>query len=310
MLRIIVARRKSLAGAAVVLTALVVLAVTLVLGLQCSPRPVVDARGLDAIRVPPEFEVEVAVSSDLVAYPMLGTLDDRGRLFFAESSGNTMKTPEMAANPDYIVRLVEDTDGDGFYDRSNIFADKLTSPNGAVWYGGSLYVATPPDLLRFEDTDDDGVADVKETVLSGWNLSANAASMHGPFLGPDGWLYITDGRHGFKIRTKEGKLLEGKAARIWRCRPDGSGLEWLSGGGMDNPLHRGGGNLRDDDLFSESSQRPARRNPALRRGGRLPETSRGGRGVHTHGGLDAGNDQVCAHRTRRADALSGSRLRR
>ena len=236
MPRNIGAGRKSLSRVSGVLTSLAALAVSLVLWVQCSPDPVVGARGLEAIRVPPGFEVEVAVSSELVAYPMLGTLDDRGRLFFAESSGNTMKTPEMAANPDYIVRLVEDTDGDGFYDRSNVFADKLTSPNGAVWLGGSLYVATPPDLLRFEDTDDDGVADVKEVVLTGWNLSANAASMHGPFLGPDGWLYITDGRHGFKIRTKEGELLEGKAARIWRCRPDGTGLEWVSGGGMDNPV--------------------------------------------------------------------------
>ena len=193
-------------------------------------------RGLAAITVPPGFEIEEAVSSELVAYPMLGTLDDRGRLFFAESSGNTVRTPEMAKDPDYIIRLVEDVDSDGVYDRSNVFADKLTMPNGAVWYRGSLYVATPPDLLRFEDTDGDGVADVREVVLTGWNLSANAASMHGPFLGPDGWLYITDGRHGFDIQTKEGERVVGKAARIWRCRPDGTELEWLSGGGMDNPV--------------------------------------------------------------------------
>ena len=193
-------------------------------------------RGLGAITVPEGFEVEVAVSSELVAYPMLGTLDDRGRLFFAESSGNTVKTPEMAKDPDYIIRLVEDVDGDGVYDRSNVFADKLTLPAGAAWYRGSLYVANPPELLRFEDTDGDGVADVREVLLTGWNLSANAASMHGPFLGPDGWLYITDGRHGFDIQTKEGERVAGKAARIWRCRPDGTQLEWLSGGGMDNPV--------------------------------------------------------------------------
>ena len=157
-------------------------------------------------------------------------------MFFAESSGNTVRTPEMAKVPDYIIRLVEDVDGDGVYDRSNVFADKLTLPAGAVWYRGSLYVSNPPELLRLEDTDNDGVADVREVLLTGWNLSANAASMHGPFLGPDGWLYITDGRHGFDIQTKEGRRVAGKAARIWRCRPDGSELEWLSGGGMDNPV--------------------------------------------------------------------------
>ena len=88
----------------------------------------------------------------------------------------------MAANPDYKIRLLEDRDGDGVFDQGKVFADKLTLPAGAVWYRNSLYVASPPDLLRFEDTDGDGVADVREVVVTGWNMSANAASLHGPIL--------------------------------------------------------------------------------------------------------------------------------
>lgn len=163
-------------------------------------------RGLSAIQVGSGFEVEIAADSSLVAYPMMGTLDDTGRLFLAESSGNTVTTAEMAANPDYIIRLLEDLDDDGVFDRSTVFADGLTLPAGAVWHLGSLFVAAPPDLLRFQDSDGDGVADVREVVVTGWNLSSNAASLHGPFLGPDGWLYLTDGRHGYSIRTKEGEL--------------------------------------------------------------------------------------------------------
>ena len=62
------------------------------------------------------------------------------------------------------------------------------------------------------------------------------ASLHGPFLGPDGWLYLTDGRHGFDIQTKEGTNLKGLAARIWRLRPDGTQLQSFAGGGFDNPV--------------------------------------------------------------------------
>jgi putative membrane-bound dehydrogenase-like protein len=191
---------------------------------------------LQAIRVPSGFTVEKVAGSDLVAYPMLGTLDDRGRLFLCESSGKNVTTEEMKGNPEFRIRVLEDLNGDGIYDRSQVFADKLTMPAGGVWYRKSLYVAAPPDLLRFDDTNEDGRADRREVILTGWNLSSNAASLHGPFLGPDGWLYLTDGRHGYKIKTKEGMLLEGKASRIWRCRPDGTGLEWVSGGGFDNPV--------------------------------------------------------------------------
>ena len=159
----------------------------------------------------------------------------RGRLFLCESSGHKLNNDQMAGNPDYRIRMLEDTDGDGVYDRSTIFADKLTLPAGAVWHRGSLYVASPPDLIRFDDLDGDGVADRREVIVTGWNLSANAASLHGPFFGPDGYLYLTDGRHGYNIKTKEGPTLKGQASRIWRVRPDGSGLGWVSGGGFDNP---------------------------------------------------------------------------
>jgi len=192
--------------------------------------------GLEAIHVPAGFKVEKVAGANLLSYPMLGTFDDRGRLFLCESSGNTLTTPEMAAKPDYIVRMLEDTDGDGVFDRSKVFADKLTLPAGAVWYRGSLYVAAPPDLIRFDDTDGDGVADHREVIVTGWHLSSNAASLHGPFLGPDGWLYLTDGRHGYNIKTKDGRTFDGQASRIWRVRPDGTGLEWVAGGGFDNPV--------------------------------------------------------------------------
>lgn len=192
--------------------------------------------GLAAMHVPAGFQVEKVTTPYLVSYPMLGTIDDRGRLFVCESSGNTLNDQQMAKNPDYVIRMLEDTNGDGIYDQSKIFARNLTLPAGAVWYRGSLYVASPPDLLRFTDTDGDGIADRREVIVTGWTMASNAASLHGPFLGPDGWLYLTDGRHGYNIKTKEGTVLKGEASRIWRVRPDGTGLEWVAGGGFDNPV--------------------------------------------------------------------------
>src|SRR5262249_39971015 len=65
----------------------------------------------------------------------------------------------------------------------------------------------------------------------------NAADVHGPFLGPEGRIYWCEGRHGHEIRDTKGKLLsQGKAARIFSCKPDGSDLQVFCGGGMDNPV--------------------------------------------------------------------------
>ena len=147
-----------------------------------------------------------------------------------------MTTEEMLAKPSYHIRVLEDADGDGTYDRSTIYADKLPFPKGGAFVDGSLFVSAAPHLLRLKDTNGDLVADERETVLTGWTLNVNGAALGGPFLGPDGWLYLTDARRGFRITRKEGDTLEGKGARIWRVRPDGSGLEWIAGGGYDNAI--------------------------------------------------------------------------
>jgi len=194
-----------------------------------------DQRGLAALRLPEGFRAEVAAPSELSSYPMFMAFDDQRRLYIAEASGLNVKTKQMQAEPACMILLLEDTDKDGHYDTRKVFADKLVLPMGVQWYQGSLYVADPPRFLKLTDADGDGVAEQREELLSGWNV-LNTASLHGPFLGPDGLMYLTHGRHGYKITTKEGETLEGKAARIWRCNPDGTKLDRMCGGGFDNPV--------------------------------------------------------------------------
>ena len=191
---------------------------------------------LDGLQVPEGFTIERAVDPGMISYPMFASFDSDGRLFVFESDGSSPTNQGMLTDPPYHVRLLEDTDGDGKFDKSKIFADSLSFPKGGVFYNGSLYVTSSPDLLRLTDTNGDGVADKREVVLTGWVLNSNGALLGGPFLGPDGWLYITDARRGFDITTKEGENLKGSSTRIWRCRPDGSGLESMAGGGFDNSI--------------------------------------------------------------------------
>ncbi len=202
---------------------------------SCSQKSKVTG-DLHGIQVPEGFTIEQVVDSSLIEYPMFASFDNTGRLFLSESTGETFSTEEHLKKPPYHIRLLQDVDGDGQFEKSTIFADSLTYPKGAVFFQGSLYVASAPDLLKLTDTDGDGVADKREVILSGWVLNHNAAAFGGPFMGPDGWLYLTDARRGFDITTKEGKELKGRGARIWRCRPDGSGLESMSGGGFDNAV--------------------------------------------------------------------------
>ena len=201
-----------------------------------SKEKTIIATELDGLKVPDGFSIERAVDPSMLSYPMFASFDGLGRLFVFESNGSSPTNQEMLKKPPYHIRLLEDSDGDGIFDKSKIFADSLTFPKGGVFYKGSLYVSSSPDLIRLTDTDNDGVADKREVILTGWVLNSNAALLGGPFMGPDGWLYLTDARRGFDITTKEGQNLKGGSARIWRCRPDGSGLESMAGGGYDNAI--------------------------------------------------------------------------
>ncbi|MCC6152854.1 MAG: dehydrogenase, partial [Candidatus Hydrogenedentes bacterium] len=193
------------------------------------------ARGLAALKVPDGFEVSIAAPPEISSYPMFMEFDHQGRMYIAESSGKNTKGKDTPKFPECMILQIEDTDKDGVFDKRTVFADKLSLPMGVLWYRGAIYCASPPDFFRFEDTDNDGVADKKEVLLTGWNV-LNTASLHGPFLGPDGYLYLTHGRHGYDIMSKEGVRFEGQAARIWRCKPDGTQLERFCGGGFDNPI--------------------------------------------------------------------------
>jgi len=200
----------------------------------CSEKNTMPPNGLT---VPDGFEIEVAAGPDLVDFPMFAMVDETGRLFVFESTGNVYNKSEDAINnPQFRINLLEDLNNDGVYDKSTIYADKVGFPQGGVFYKGSLYASSAPDLIKFTDADGDGVAEKREVILSGWTLNVNANSLIGPFMAPDGWLYMTSAIEGFDIKTKEGEHLQGKTARVWRVRPDGSDLQWVSAGGMNNPI--------------------------------------------------------------------------
>ncbi len=187
-------------------------------------------------RVPEGWTAELAAGPPLVERPIMGGFDDRGRLYVGDSAGVNLRFEELEKNPPHRILRLEDTDGDGRFDKRTVFAERLTFPMGALWYRGSVYVCAPPSVWKFTDRDDDGVADTREELVTRFGSNGNAADIHGPFLGPDGRLWWTDGRHGHSIERPDGPRLSGKAARIFRCKPDGSELEVVCGGGMDNPV--------------------------------------------------------------------------
>src|SRR5438093_7840272 len=187
--------------------------------------------------VPDGFEVELAASPPLVERPVSASFDAQGRLYVTDSSGSNEKPDKQLANPPHRVLRLDDTDGDGRFDKAVVFAAKVMFPQGCLWHAGSVYVAGPPSIWKFTDTDGDGIADKREEWFKGGTLTGCANDIHGPYLGPDGYLYWTKGAFDEQTHTLgNGRKLNDRAAHIYRARPDGSNLDVIMTGGMDNPV--------------------------------------------------------------------------
>ncbi len=187
--------------------------------------------------LPAGFDIELAAGPPLADRPITADFDEQGRLYIAEANGAVTKEDVAQKKPMHRIVRLEDTDGDGKFDKRVVFADQMLFPEGTMWYAGSLYVAAPPSIWKLTDTDGDGVADQRSEWFQGKTLTGCANDLHGPYLGPDGWIYWAKGAFAKQTyQLPDGKPFTTRASHLFRCRPDGSGIEPVMTGGMDNPV--------------------------------------------------------------------------
>jgi putative membrane-bound dehydrogenase-like protein len=187
--------------------------------------------------VPEGFEVELISDPSLVQRPVSASFDEAGRLYVTDSSGSNDKPAEQLKEKPHRIMRLEPAKAEGKFTKSIVFADKIMFPEGCLWFNGSLYVAAPPTIWKLTDTNQDGVADLREEWHEGKTLTGCANDLHGPYLGLDGWIYWCKGAFAEQRYTlPNGKSFVSRAAHIFRARPDHSGLEPVMTGGMDNPV--------------------------------------------------------------------------
>ncbi len=189
------------------------------------------------LTVPEGFTVERIAGPPLINRPIEADFDEQGRLFVSDSSGFSGKSEEQYKKKDHRIMRLVDTDGDGVFDKSTVFADGMMFPEGVLCHDGAVYVSAVPVIWKLVDTDDDGVADERTVWHDGKTMTGCANDLHGPYLGQDGFLYWTKGAYAEQTYSRPGgKKVTDSASHIFRRRLDGSGNDSVMSGGMANPV--------------------------------------------------------------------------
>ncbi|MFN5535298.1 MAG: PVC-type heme-binding CxxCH protein [Planctomyces sp.] len=119
------------------------------------------------------------------------------------------------------IRLLVDDNDDGTFDRSTIFARDLSWPTGIVVWKDGIFVAATPDLWWLQDADHDGIAEIRQPILTGfrklnvqavannllWTLDhhicgaggTNGGLLSGTALDPHTPTPLTMSRHDFRF---------------------------------------------------------------------------------------------------------------
>jgi putative membrane-bound dehydrogenase-like protein len=253
--------------------------------------PVPAREAVKTFRVLDGFRMDLLAAEPMVASPVAMAYDENGRAYVCEMRDypytdkahhqRNQENPTDAAIG--AVRLLEDTDGDGVFDKSTVFADGLSWPTGVACWKGGVFVAATPDIWYLRDADGDGKADIRRKVFTGFRKLNVQSVMNNLVWGLDNQIHGAGSTNGGQIRPAgkpEAKLLI-MARQDFRFEPLTEQFELLSGGArfgetFDDWGHRFLCDIRNPAQHVVLPQRYLARNPYLAVGSVLNDMAESG----------------------------------
>ena len=167
---------------------------------RIQPTPPADA--LETFRIATGFRIEQVAAEPLVVDPVAMAFDADGRLFVIEMRGYSEDDKDHLGR----VRVLEDVDSDGKFDRSTIFAEGFSWPTAITCSRGGVFVGAAPDIFFLQDTDGDNRADLRQKVFSGFGRSNVQGLLNTFKWGIDNRIHGATSSSGGKIVTEQENL--------------------------------------------------------------------------------------------------------
>lgn len=161
--------------------------------------PLAPAQALQQFRLAPGLRIELAAAEPEIESPVAMAFDEDGKLWVVEMR-DYPNGPAPGRPPEGRIRILEDRDGDGRYEHSRVFADRLLFANGLLPWKGGVVVTAAPHILYLQDSDGDGKADRREILYEGFAVLNPQLRVSHPKLGLDNWVYVANGLRGGMVK--------------------------------------------------------------------------------------------------------------
>lgn len=155
------------------------------------------SQALAAIQIKDGYRMELAAAEPLVRDPVAMSFDENGRMFVVEMCDYSEQDKEFLGN----VRLLEDANNDGRYEKSTLFAHHLSWPTGVICYDGGVFIAAAPDIWFCKDTDGDGQSDIQTKVFTGFGRQNVQGLLNSFCWGLDNRIYCQTSSSGASVLT-------------------------------------------------------------------------------------------------------------
>jgi putative membrane-bound dehydrogenase-like protein len=144
-----------------------------------------SGQALSTFKLPEGFKIELVAAEPMISDPVAMDVDENGNMYVVELHGYPLDTAGLGK-----IKLLTDSDGDGVPDKSTLFADHLRMPTGIMRWKKGVIVVDVPEIIYLEDSNNDGKADIKRTIITGIALTNPQHIANTPIFGLDNWIYI------------------------------------------------------------------------------------------------------------------------
>ena len=142
----------------------------------------------------PGFRLELVAAEPAITAPVAMAFDENGRLFVVERpESQAFSSTNVHAGR---IRLLEDTDGEGEFHTSTIYADNAPWASAVACYNGGVFVAAGPNLLFLKDVQTNDSTRAREVVFTGFattNLANEEALVNNFNWGLDNRIHAASG---------------------------------------------------------------------------------------------------------------------